>query len=141
MKKHIDRLLCGSLAWAIFVGPNNSALSQVLKLNCAQQSRHMCEQGKGCKVLQDASTNQWAFELDIEKQTGRVFRCAGRDCRSPFEVRVLSRLTGEIHFWEPIANEVFSISPDHREFSHSETVAWGHGGHIVSEFGYCTSGQ
>ena len=48
MKKRIERLFCGSLAWAIFVGPNSGALSQVLKLNCVQQSRHMCEQGKGC---------------------------------------------------------------------------------------------
>src|SRR4051812_40553816 len=95
----INRLLCGSLAWVIFTGSISSALCQGLKLNCVQQSRHMCEQGKGCKGLQDAMPNQWTFELDLEKQIGQVSRCSGRDCESAFEVRVSPRPTGALHFW------------------------------------------
>ena len=91
----INRLLCSSLAWVIFNGSISSALGQGLKLNCVQQSRHMCEQGKGCKNLQDAMPNRWTFELDLDKQLGRVLRCAGRDCGSPFEVRAQRRATGE----------------------------------------------
>jgi hypothetical protein len=117
----------------------NGAFAQTLRLRCVQQSRQMCEQGQGCKALHDAAPNQWAFSL--EKQSGKVMRCAGRDCGPPFDVIVRWAPTGEVFLWEPVANEAFAVSPDRREFSHSLTAARGTGGHIVSEFGHCMPGR
>ena len=74
----------------------SGALAQSLRLHCVQQSRQICEQGEGCKVLRDASPNQWTFTL--EKQSGKVLRCAGRECGSPFEVLVSWGAAGEILF-------------------------------------------
>lgn len=108
----------------------NGTLAQTLTLHCVQH-----EQEQGCKALYDATPNQWTFAL--EKESGRVFRCAGRDCGPPFDVLVRWGVTGEVHFWEPVANEAFAISADRRAFSRSGITARGSGGHVVAEFGYC----
>jgi hypothetical protein len=118
--------------------PMECAFAQSLRLNCVQQSRHMCEQQLGCKTMQDAAPNQWTFILDIARNYGKVRRCAGKDCTEPYEVETVRRsATGEITLWESVANESFTFSSDLRTFTHSLTGARGSGGHVVAEFGHC----
>lgn len=105
--------------------------------SCVQQSRHMCEQGRGCKSLTDDAPNQWFFNIDTQKSQGMTRRCSGNDCSPPFEIIVHGAGSTEVTAWEPLANEAFSFSRDRRQFTHSLTGARGNGGHVVSEFGYC----
>lgn len=121
----------------LLLGSSGSALSQSLRLNCVQQSRYICEQKRGCGALQDAAPNQWTFEFGAEQQSGKVLRCAGKDCGAPFEVLVRRSATGEIYLWEPVANETFAFSRDQRVFTHSLSNVRGDSGHVVAEFGHC----
>ena len=119
------------------------SLAQPLILQCVQQSRAMCEQGKGCRPLQDAAPNQWQFTFpegaqSFVKVTAK--RCSGGKCGRPFEFLANAAVSGELFGWEPNSNEAFAFSPGGKQFSHSLTGSRGDGGHIVSEFGYCERG-
>ena len=105
--------------------------------SCVQQSRQMCEQGRGCKRLIDEAPNQWFFNIDTQKGQGTARRCSGDSCSPPFEMLVHGAGSTEVTAWEPLANEAFGFSRDRRQFTHSLTGARGNGGHVVSEFGYC----
>lgn len=122
------------------VGFPTVAFAAPESLSCVQQSRQMCEQERGCKHLNDVAPNQWFFEIDAQAGKGRVRRCSGSTCSSPFAIVVRGSINGEVSAWEPIANEAFALSPDRRQFTHSLTGARGNGGHVVSEFGYCARG-
>ena len=123
--------------------PSTPTLAQPVTLQCVQQSRAMCEQGKGCRPLQDAAPNQWQFTFpegaqSFVKVTAK--RCSGGKCGRPFEFLANAAVSGELFGWEPNSNEAFAFSPGGKQFSHSLTGSRGDGGHIVSEFGYCERG-
>jgi hypothetical protein len=120
------------------------ACANALTLKCAQQSRFMCEQGKGCRPLVDLAPNQWKFVFEPMTQgsisAATAARCSGGTCSSPFKFVVRGVRDGqELVGWESVSNETFAFSASRREFSHSLTGSHSDGGHIVSEFGFCSN--
>ena len=120
-----------------------SAHAEALTLSCVQQSRTMCEHEKGCKSLNDVAPNQWRFTFAPMKEgeftAVQATRCSAGKCSAPFVFMVKGSISQELFGWEHVSNETFAFSSDRRQFSHSLTGSHGDGGHVVSEFGYCTS--